>query len=117
MCCCCVGVVAGVAVTDLAVIVVDGVDLIGVGVGGFGIGGVGGVVCCCCWWWWCLMQILLMLLRLVPLKIRRANNGVSRYPSYQKIFQLAEYFRNIYRSLSKLDKFSLNFLSILQNFL
>ena len=34
---------------------------------------------------------------------RRANNGVSRYPSYQKIFQLAENVQNIYRTLSKLD--------------
>ena len=28
---------------------------------------------------------------------RRANNDVSRYPSYQKIFQLAENFQNISR--------------------
>ena len=48
---------------------------------------------------------------------RRENNGVSRYPSYQKIFQLAEKFQYIYRTLSKLDEFSVNFLSILQNFL
>ena len=48
---------------------------------------------------------------------RPGNNGVSRYPSYQKIFQLAENFQNIYRTLSKLDKFSLNFLSTLQIFL
>ena len=48
---------------------------------------------------------------------RRANNGVSRYPSYQKIFQLAENFQNVYRTLSTLDKFSLKILSILQNFL
>ena len=26
---------------------------------------------------------------------RRANNGVSRYPSYQKIFQLAENFTTL----------------------
>ena len=44
---------------------------------------------------------------------RRANNGVSRYPSYQKNFQLAENFQNIYRTLSKLNEFPLNFLSIL----
>ena len=46
-----------------------------------------------------------------------SNNGVSQYPSYQKIFQLAENFQNIYRTLSKLDQFSLKFLSIVQNFL
>ena len=49
---------------------------------------------------------------LMSASTRHANNGVSRYPSYQKIFQLAENFQNIYRTLSKLDKFSLNFLSI-----
>ena len=48
---------------------------------------------------------------------RPANNGVSWYPSYQHIFRLEENFQNNYRTLSKLDKFSLNFLSILQNFL
>ena len=63
------------------------------------------------------MRMLLMMLRLVPLRIRRANNGVSRYPSYPKDFQLAENFQNIYRTLSKFDEFSLNFFSILQNFL
>ena len=31
---------------------------------------------------------------------RRANNDVSCYPSYQKIFQLAENFQNIYCILS-----------------
>ena len=35
---------------------------------------------------------------------RRANNGVSQYPSYQKSFQLAENFQNIYRTLSKLGQ-------------
>ena len=41
---------------------------------------------------------------------RRANNGVSQYPSYQRICQLAENFQNIYRSLTKSDESSLNFL-------
>ena len=35
----------------------------------------------------------------------------------QKIFQLADKFQNIYRTLLKWDEFSWNFLSILQNFL
>ena len=48
---------------------------------------------------------------------RRANDGVSRYPSYQKIFQPAENFQNIYRTLWKLGEFSFNFLSVLQYFL
>ena len=47
----------------------------------------------------------------------RANNGESQYPRHQKNLMLAENLRIIYRTLSKFDEFSLNFLSILQNFL
>ena len=35
---------------------------------------------------------------------RHANNGVSRYPSYQKIFQLAENFYKIHFILQKLHR-------------
>ena len=38
-------------------------------------------------------------------KSRRANNGLSRYPSYQKIFQLAENFQNIYHTLKNWTNF------------
>ena len=37
---------------------------------------------------------------------RPANNGVSRYPSNQKLFKVAENFEQIYPTLSKLQKFS-----------
>ena len=63
------------------------------------------------------MQLMQFNNNFQMMKIRRANNGVSLYPSYQKIFQLTENFWNIYRNLSIFDEFSLNFLSILQNFL
>ena len=36
-----------------------------------------------------------------------ANNGVSQYPRHQKNFMLAENLQIIFRTLSKLDEFSL----------
>ena len=38
-----------------------------------------------------------------PICMHPANNGVSWYPSYQKIFELAENFEQIYPTLSKLQ--------------
>ena len=37
---------------------------------------------------------------------RSANNGVSWYPSYQKIFKLAENFEQIFPTLSILQTFA-----------
>ena len=52
----------------------------------------------------------------VEMRPRHANNGVSWYPSYQKLFKLAENFEQIWPTLSKLQKNPLTFLKILPNF-
>ena len=51
-----------------------------------------------------------------PFPNRPTNNGESRYPSYQKIFEIAESFEQIYPFCRNYKKNSLIFLYILPNF-